>query len=152
MSLSIAYHAKAGVDEAKDDDIIEFSDGIYKRLEQWCYLEDSNDFLKERLTTSRIVKSCKLVSMGNTPIFAYSFQISCASSFVRFTLLTRFSNLWYKKRRKYMVKLTAFMYPSRAAYNFFAFFLFKPKYTRSFLSILEIFSIDFAEALRNLIF
>lgn len=93
MSPSIAYHARAGVGEVKDDNIIKFLDGIYTRLGQWRHFEDSDDFPKERLATSRIVKSCKSVPMGNAPIFAYPFQTSCASSFVHFTLLTRFIKL-----------------------------------------------------------
>ena len=94
MSSSIAYDARAGLDETRDDDIIEFSDRIYTRLGQWRHLEDSNYFPKECPTTLRIVKSCKSVLMGNTPIFAYPFQTTCLLSFVLFTLLTRFSNLW----------------------------------------------------------
>ena len=73
MSPFIAYDARAGVGEARHNNIIEFSDGIYTRLRQWRHLEDSDYFLKERLATSRIVKSCKSVPMGNAPIFAYPF-------------------------------------------------------------------------------
>ena len=51
-----------------------------------------------------------------------------------------------------MVKLIVFTYPSRAARNSFALFLFKPKCTMFFLSILEIFFADFTEALIDLIF
>ena len=94
MSPFIAYDANAGVGEARDNDIIEFSDGIYTRLGRWRHLEDSDYFPKERLATSRIVKSCESVPVGNAPIFAYPFQTTCLSSFVLFTLLTRFSNLW----------------------------------------------------------
>ena len=49
MSLSSVYDAKAGVDEARDNDIIEFLDRIYTRLGRWRHLEDSNYFSKERL-------------------------------------------------------------------------------------------------------
>ena len=94
MSLSIAYDARAEVREVRDDDIIEFSDRIYTRLGQWRHLEDGDYFPKEFLATLRIVKSCKSVLLGNAPIFAYPFQTTCLSSFVLFTLLTRFSNLW----------------------------------------------------------
>ena len=94
MSPFIAYDARAGVGEARDNDIIEFSDRIYTRLRRWRHLEDSDYFPKKRLATLRIVKSCKSVPMGNAPIFAYPFQTTCLSSFVLFTLLTRFSNLW----------------------------------------------------------
>ena len=94
MSPSIAYDARAGVGEARHDDIIEFSDGIYTRLGQWRHLEDSDYFPKECLAILRIVKSCKSVPMGNAPISAYPFQTICSSSFVHFTLLTRFNNLW----------------------------------------------------------
>ena len=94
MSLSIAYDARARVGEARDDNIIEFSDGIYMRLGRWRHLEDSDYFSKKRLATLRIMKSCKSVPMGNAPIFAYLFQTTCLSSFILFTLLTRFSNLW----------------------------------------------------------
>ena len=73
MSLFIAYDTRTGVDEARDDNIIEFLDGIYTRLGQWCHLEDSNYFLKERLATLRIVKSCESVAMRNAPIFVYLF-------------------------------------------------------------------------------
>ena len=90
---SIAYDARAGVGEAKNDDIIEFLDGIYTRLGQWRHLEDSDYFPKECLAKSRIVKSCKSVLVGNAPIFAYLFQTTCLSNFVLFTLLTKFSNL-----------------------------------------------------------
>ena len=93
MFLSIAYDARARVGEARDDDIIEFSDKIYMRLGQWRHFEDSDYFSKEYLATLWIVKSCKSVTMGNVLIFAYLFQITCLSSFVLFTLLTRFSNL-----------------------------------------------------------
>ena len=93
MSLFIAYDTRAGVGEARDNDIIEFSDGIYTRLGQWRHLEDSDYFPKERLAILRIVKSCELVPVGNTLIFAYPFQTTFLSSFVLFTLLTRFSNL-----------------------------------------------------------
>ena len=78
----------------KDDDIIEFLDGIYMRLRRWCHLEDSDYFSKERLATLQIVKSCKSIPMENAPVFAYLFQTSFSSSFILFTLLTRFSNLW----------------------------------------------------------
>ena len=43
------------------------------------------------------------------------------------------------------------MYLLRSAHNSSTRFLFKPKYTKSFLSILEIFSNDFAESSSNLI-
>ena len=92
MSPFIAYDARAGVGEVRDNNIIEFSDGIYTRLGQWRHLEDSDYFPKERLVTSRIVKSCKSIFMENAPIFAYPFQTTCLSSFVLCTLLTRFSN------------------------------------------------------------
>ena len=94
MSLSITYDAIAGIGEARDDDIIEFSDGIYTRLGRGRHLEDSDYFPKECFATSRIVKSCKSVPVVNAPIFAYPFQTTCLLSFVLFTLLTRFSNLW----------------------------------------------------------
>ena len=94
MSSSIVYNAKAGVGEARDNDIIEFSDRIYMRLRRWRHLEDSDYFPKKCLATSQIVKSCILVPVENAPIFAYPFQTTCLSSFVFFTLLTRFSNLW----------------------------------------------------------
>lgn len=97
MSPSIAYHTRAVVGEVRDDNIIEFLDGIYTRLERWRHFENSDDFPKERLATLRIVKSCKSVPMRNAPIFAYPFQTLCALSFVRFTLLTRFNKLWYKE-------------------------------------------------------
>ena len=93
MSPSIAYDARVGVGETKDDDIIEFSDGIYTRLGRWHHLEDSDYFSKQRLAILWIVKSCESVPVGNAPIFAYPFQTTCSSSFVLFTLLTRFSNL-----------------------------------------------------------
>ena len=67
MSPSIAYLARAGVDEAKNNNIIEFLNRIYIRLEQWRHLKDSDDFSKERLAISRIVRFCKLVSMRNVP-------------------------------------------------------------------------------------
>ena len=73
MSLSIAYDARAGVGEARDNSIIEFSNGIYTRLGLWRHLEDSNYFPKERFATLRIVKSCKSDPMKNAPIFAYPF-------------------------------------------------------------------------------
>ena len=88
LSPSIAYDARAEVDVMKDDNIIEFSDGSYTRLGQWRYLKDSDDFPKKRLATLQIVKSCKSVSMGNTPIFTYPFQTTCLLSFVYFNLLT----------------------------------------------------------------
>ena len=94
MSLSIAYDARAGVGEVRDNDIIEFLNGIYTRLGQWRHLEDNDYFPKKRLAISRIVKSCKSVPVENAPIFAYPFQTTCSSSFVLFTLLTIFSNLW----------------------------------------------------------
>ena len=94
MSPSIAYDTRTGVGEARDDDIIEFLNGIYTRLRRWCHLEESDYFLKERLAILRIVKSCKSVPVGNALIFAYPFQTTCSSSFVLSTLLTRFSNLW----------------------------------------------------------
>ena len=93
MSPFIAYDTRAGVGEARNNDIIEFSDGIYTRLGQWRHLEDSDYFPKERLAILRIVKFCKSVPVRNAPIFAYPFQITCLSSFVLFTLLIRFSNL-----------------------------------------------------------
>lgn len=77
MSLSIAYYARAEVGEARDNNIIKFSDGIYMRLGQWRHLEDSDDFSKERLAILRIVKSCKSVLIGNTLIFVYLFQTLC---------------------------------------------------------------------------
>ena len=73
MSPFIAYDARAGVGEVRDNNIIEFLDGIYTRLGQWHHLEDSDYFPKERLATSRIVKSCESVPVGNAPIFAYPF-------------------------------------------------------------------------------
>ena len=94
MSSSITYDAKTGVGEARNDNIIEFSDRIYTKLGRIRHLEDSDYFPKKRLVISQIVKSCKSVPMGNAPIFAYPFQTTCLSSFVLFTLLTRFSNLW----------------------------------------------------------
>ena len=94
MSLFIAYYARAGVGEARNDDIIVFLNGIYTRLGRWHYLKDSDDFPKKRLTILRIVKSCKLVPMGNAPIFAYPLYTICYSSFDHFTLLSRFNNLW----------------------------------------------------------
>ena len=93
MSLSIAYEARAGVDEARNNDIIEFSDGIYIRLGQWHHFEDSDYFSKERPAILQIVKFCKSAPMGNDSIFACPFQTTCLSSFVLFTLLTRLSNL-----------------------------------------------------------
>ena len=93
MSLSIAYQARAGVDEAKNDNIIEFLDGIYVKLGRWRNLEDSDNFPKNHLATSQILKCCKLVPMGNATIFTDPLQTTCLSSFVCFTLLTRFSNL-----------------------------------------------------------
>ena len=94
MSLSIAYDARAGVGEVRDDDIIEFLDGIFMRLGPWRHLKDNDYFSKERLAISRIVKFYKSVPMGNAPIFTYPFQTTCLLSFVLFILLTRFSNLW----------------------------------------------------------
>ena len=94
MSPSIAYDAREGVGETRDNDIIEFLDGIYTRLRQWRHLEDNDYFPKKRLATLRIVKSYESVPVGNTPIFANPFQTTCSSSFVLFILLTRFSNLW----------------------------------------------------------
>ena len=78
----------------KDNNIIEFLDQIYMKLRQWHYFENSDDFLKEHLTTLQIVKLCELVFIGNTPMFGYLLQTSCLLSFVYFTLLTEFSNLW----------------------------------------------------------
>lgn len=49
---SIAYHARARVGETKNDNIIGFLDGIYKKLGQWHYFKDSNDFPKKRLVIS----------------------------------------------------------------------------------------------------
>ena len=91
---SITYDARAEVDELRDNNIIEFSDRIYTRLGQLRHLEIGDYFLKEHLAILRKVKSCKSVPMGNAPIFAYPFQTTCLSSFVFFTLLTRFNNLW----------------------------------------------------------
>ena len=51
-----------------------------------------------------------------------------------------------------MIKFTAFMYLSRTVCNFFTLFLFKPRCTTFFLSILEISFVDFVEALSDLIF
>ena len=51
-----------------------------------------------------------------------------------------------------MVKLTTFMYPSKAARNSFALFLIKPRFTTSFLNILKISSADFVGASSDLIF
>lgn len=73
MSSSIAYDSKPGVDRAGDDNIIEFLDRIYIGLRRWCHLKDGDDFLKERLTILRIVKSYKLVSLKKALIFAYMF-------------------------------------------------------------------------------
>ena len=94
MSPSIAYDTRAGVGKAKDDNIIEFLDRIYTRLERLCHLKDSDYFPKKRLAILRIMKFCESVPMENAPIFAYLFQTTCSSSFVLFTLLTRFNNLW----------------------------------------------------------
>lgn len=44
------------------------------------------------------------------------------------------------------------MYLSKLAHNSFALFIFKSKCTKSFLSILEISSKDFAKASNDLIF
>ena len=90
MSPSIAYDARVGVGEVRDDNIIMFSDRIYTRLGQCCYLEDSDDFPKKHLTILRIVKSFELILMDNAPVFAYLFQTTCLSNF---TLLNKFSNL-----------------------------------------------------------
>ena len=46
MTPSIAYDIRAGVGEARNDDIIEFSDGIYRRLEQWAILRKVITFQK----------------------------------------------------------------------------------------------------------
>ena len=53
MSPSIAYDIKTGVGEVRDNDIIVFLNRIYTRLGQWRHLEDSDYFLKERLTSLR---------------------------------------------------------------------------------------------------
>ena len=64
------------------------------RLGRWRHPEDGDYFSNKRLAISQIVKFCKSVPVGNAPIYAYLFQTTCSSSFVLFTLLTRFSNLW----------------------------------------------------------
>lgn len=86
MPPSIAYHARAGVGEAKDDDIIEFPDSHYPGLGRWGHLDDGDDFPKESLTASRILQSCKSVLMATAPVFAYPLEATRSSSFVPFTL------------------------------------------------------------------
>ena len=55
MHLSIAYHVRMGVTEARIDNVIEFSDSHYPDLGHRSQFDNGYNFLKECLIASKIL-------------------------------------------------------------------------------------------------